>query len=286
MLELELDFSQEDVEFADRKKFYQIIQSAQTTTAQLLQSFQLGNVIKNGVSVAIIGKPNAGKSTLLNTLLNENRAIVSEIAGTTRDTIEEVLNINGILFRLIDTAGIREHSTDSIELVGIERSLEKMKSADVVLYIFDVKEITTEELLEIRTKLEKNNNKLILVGNKSDIFNNDEAVKKFNGIANIHFISAKNNTGIEAIKNSLFQSTVNELPSSENVIITNARHYAALQQVKISLNDIETGLDNEVPGDLLALDIRRCLHYISEITGDISNEDVLDFIFSKFCIGK
>ncbi len=286
LLELELDFSQEDVEFADRKKFYQIIQSAQTTTAQLLQSFQLGNVIKNGVSVAIIGKPNAGKSTLLNTLLNENRAIVSEIAGTTRDTIEEVLNINGILFRLIDTAGIREHSTDSIELVGIERSLEKMKSADVVLYIFDVKEITTEELLEIRTKLEKNNNKLILVGNKSDIFNNDEAVKKFNGIANIHFISAKNNTGIEAIKNSLFQSTVNELPSSENVIITNARHYAALQQVKISLNDIETGLDNEVPGDLLALDIRRCLHYISEITGDISNEDVLDFIFSKFCIGK
>ena len=124
------------------------------------------------------------------------------------------------------------------------------------------------------------------MGNKADTFNNDEAVKKFNGIDNIHFISAKNNTGIEAIKNSLFTSAVNEQPSSENVIITNARHYAALQQVKISLNDIELGLDNEVPGDLLALDIRRCLHYISEITGDISNEDVLDFIFSKFCIGK
>ncbi len=286
LLELELDFSQEDVEFADRKKFYQIIQSAQTTTTQLLQSFQLGNVIKNGVSVAIIGKPNVGKSTLLNTLLNENRAIVSEIAGTTRDTIEEALNINGILFRLIDTAGIREHSTDSIELVGIERSLEKMKSADIVLYIFDVKEITKEELQEITTKLKENNNKLILVGNKVDTFNNDEAVNRFNGIDTIHFISAKNNSGIEAIKNSLFQSAANELPSSENVIITNARHHAALQQVKISLNDIEVGLDNEVPGDLLALDIRRCLHYISEITGDISNEDVLDFIFSKFCIGK
>ncbi len=286
LLELELDFSQEDVEFADRKKFYQIIQSAQTTTAQLLQSFQLGNVIKNGVSVAIIGKPNAGKSTLLNTLLNENRAIVSEIAGTTRDTIEEVLNINGILFRLIDTAGIREHSTDSIELVGIERSLEKMKSADIVLYIFDVNEITKEELQEITIKLKENNNKLILVGNKEDTFNNEEAVKKFNGIDTIHFISAKNNSGIEAIKISLFTSAVNEQPSSENVIITNARHHAALQQVKISLNDIELGLDNEVPGDLLALDIRRCLHYISEITGDISNEDVLDFIFSKFCIGK
>ena len=286
LLELELDFSQEDVEFADRKKFYQIIQSAQTTTSQLLQSFQLGNVIKNGVSAAIIGKPNVGKSTLLNTLLNENRAIVSEIAGTTRDTIEEALNINGILFRLIDTAGIREHSTDSIELVGIERSLEKMKSADIVLYIFDVKEITKEELQEITTKLKENNNKLILVGNKADTFNKDEAVNKFNGIDTIHFISAKNNSGIEAIKNSLFLSAANELPSSENVIITNARHHAALQQVKISLNDIELGLDNEVPGDLLALDIRRCLHYISEITGDISNEDVLDFIFSKFCIGK
>ena len=286
LLELELDFSQEDVEFADRKKFYQIIQSAQTTTSQLLQSFQLGNVIKNGVSAAIIGKPNVGKSTLLNTLLNENRAIVSEIAGTTRDTIEEALNINGILFRLIDTAGIREHSTDSIELVGIERSLEKMKSADIVLYIFDVKEITKEELQEITTKLKENNNKLILVGNKADTFNNDEVVNKFNGIDTIHFISAKNNSGIEAIKNSLFLSAANELPSSENVIITNARHHAALQQVKISLNDIELGLDNEVPGDLLALDIRRCLHYISEITGDISNEDVLDFIFSKFCIGK
>ena len=286
LLELELDFSQEDVEFADRKKFYQIIQSAQTTTSQLLQSFQLGNVIKNGVSAAIIGKPNVGKSTLLNTLLNENRAIVSEIAGTTRDTIEEALNINGILFRLIDTAGIRKHSTDSIELVGIERSLEKMKSADIVLYIFDVKEITKEELQEITTKLKENNNKLILVGNKADTFNKDEAVNKFNGIDTIHFISAKNNSGIEAIKNSLFLSAANELPSSENVIITNARHHAALQQVKISLNDIELGLDNEVPGDLLALDIRRCLHYISEITGDISNEDVLDFIFSKFCIGK
>ena len=286
LIELELDFSQEDVEFADRKKFNELIQSAQTTTTKLLQSFQLGNVIKNGISVAIVGKPNAGKSTLLNTLLNENRAIVSEIAGTTRDTIEEVLNINGILFRLIDTAGIREHSTDIIELVGIERSLEKMKSADVILYIFDVREITQEELLSISNKLKENNNVLILIGNKSDIISNESATEKFNGFNNIHFISAKNNTGIDDVKNSLFKLTVNELPSSENVIVTNARHYEALQQVKVSLNDIEVGLNSEVPGDLLALDIRRCLHYISEITGDISNEDVLDFIFSKFCIGK
>ena len=286
LLELELDFSQEDVEFEDRKNLYELILSAQITTTQLLQSFQLGNVIKNGVSVAIIGKPNAGKSTLLNTLLKENRAIVSEIAGTTRDTIEEVLNINGILFRLIDTAGIREHSTDSIELIGIERSLEKMKSADVVLYIFDVNEITKGELEGIAGKLQENNNTILLVGNKVDVISSETIKEKFTGIENLHFISAKNNTGIEAIKSRLFKSAVNELPSSENVIITNARHYEALQQVKVSLNDIELGLDNEVPGDLLALDIRRCLHYISEITGDISNEDVLDFIFSKFCIGK
>lgn len=286
LIELELDFSQEDVEFADRKKFYQLIQSAQATTDRLLQSFQLGNVIKNGVSVAIIGKPNAGKSTLLNTLLNENRAIVSEIAGTTRDTIEEVLNINGILFRLIDTAGIREHSTDTIELVGIERSLAKMKSADVVLYIFDVNEVTEDELKAIAGKLHENNNKIILVGNKADITAAVITNDKFNNIEEIYFISAKNKTGIDELKNTLFKSTVSELPTSENVIITNARHQEALQQVKQSLDDIENGLNNELPADLLALDIRRCLHYISEITGDISNEDVLDFIFSKFCIGK
>jgi tRNA modification GTPase len=286
LIELELDFSQEDVEFADRKKFYELIRSAQTTTAQLLKSFQLGNVIKNGVSVAIIGKPNAGKSTLLNTLLNENRAIVSEIAGTTRDTIEEVLNIKGILFRLIDTAGIREHSTDSIELVGIERSLEKMKSADVVLYIFDVNKITAAELKAITDTLQQNNNTLLLVGNKADIVTSNDIKDKFSGSRHIHFISAKNKTGIDELKDAIFRSTVNELPSSESVIVTNARHQQALQEVERSLNEIELGLNNAIPGDLLALDIRRCLHYISEITGDISNEDVLDFIFSKFCIGK
>ncbi len=286
LIELELDFSQEDVEFADRKKFYQLIQSAQTTTANLMASFQLGNVIKNGVSVAIIGKPNAGKSTLLNTLLNENRAIVSEIAGTTRDTIEEILNINGILFRLIDTAGIREHSTDSIELVGIERSLDKMKSADVVLYIFDVNEISGDELRAIDGMLRENKNKILLVGNKADVTDTDSIQEKFKGTDTLHFISAKNNTGIEELKNILFQTTANELPFSENLVIVNARHLEALQKVKLSLNDIETGLDNNIPGDLLALDIRHCLHFISEITGDISNEDVLDFIFSKFCIGK
>ncbi len=286
LIELELDFSEEDIEFADRKKFYQIILSAQTTTHNLLQSFKLGNVIKNGVSVAIIGKPNAGKSTLLNTLLNENRAIVSEIAGTTRDTIEEILNINGILFRLIDTAGIRKHSSDSIELIGMERSREKMRTAEVVLYIFDVNETTNQELSAIKDELSGNNNKLILVGNKADTLSLDAINSKFYYGHNIYYVSAKNNMGIDEIKDVLFKMTVNDTPASENVIITNARHYNALQQVQNSLNDIEIGLDNRLTGELLALDIRRCLHYISEITGDISNEDVLDFIFSKFCIGK
>ena len=285
LIELELDFSEEDVEFADRKKFDSIIQSAQITTKQLLESFQLGNVIKNGVSVAIIGKPNAGKSTLLNTLLNENRAIVSEIAGTTRDTIEEVININGILFRLIDTAGIRADSTDVIELVGIEKSLEKMKGADVVLYIFDVNEMDPSELDIFVQQFEQSNKKYVLAGNKSDIAEGG-VVKKFRNADAIFSISAKNKQGIDAIKNALFASTVGESPATENVVVTNARHYESLQQVNQSLVDIKAGLDEGIPPDLVALDIRRCLHYISEITGDISNEDVLDFIFSKFCIGK
>jgi len=285
LIELELDFSEEDVEFADRAKFDAILQSAQITTQQLLASFQLGNVIKNGVSVAIIGKPNAGKSTLLNTLLNENRAIVSEIAGTTRDTIEELINIKGILFRLIDTAGIREDSKDVIELVGIEKSLEKMKQADVVLYIFDVNEMDSAELVEIVSEFKKSNKKYVLAGNKSDIAE-DGAVEKFDSVQKIFPISAKNKMGIEQIKDALFDSTVGEIPVSENVVVTNARHYGALQQVNQSLTDIKQGLDSGSPTDLIALDIRRCLHFISEITGDISNEDGLDFIFSKFCIGK
>ncbi len=286
LIELELDFSQEDVEFADRKKFYDLIVSAQRTTEKLIHSFQLGNVIKNGVSVAIIGKPNAGKSTLLNTLLNDYRAIVSEIAGTTRDTIEEILNIDGVLFRLIDTAGIREHSTDVIELVGIEKSIEKMNAADIVLYIFDVNQIQPEELDGIVAEFNKLNKKYILAGNKIDAANVDTSQKKFGSFGNVLFISAKQHQGIEEIKNALFQSTVNELPASENTIITNVRHFQALQEVNKSLNEIHAGLDNSMPGDLLALDIRRCLHYISEITGDITNENVLDYIFSKFCIGK
>lgn len=285
LIELELDFSQEDVEFADRKQFYELIGNASIVTKQLLQSFQLGNVIKNGVSVAIIGKPNAGKSTLLNTLLNENRAIVSEIAGTTRDTIEEVINIDGILFRLIDTAGIREHSTDVIELIGIEKSREKIKQSDEVIYIFDVNTETPAEVQAAVALLGEANPNYLLVGNKTDLLGLEKVLQKFSG-EDVLFISAKDKLHIGTLKERLVDKVIQGDSKTENTIITNARHYEALREVDKALADIKTGLNNKISGDLLALDIRHCLHYISEITGDITNEHVLDYIFSKFCIGK
>jgi tRNA modification GTPase len=283
LIELELDFATEDVEFADRTKFYQLIEEIETTTQQLIRSFQLGNVIKNGVSVAIIGKPNAGKSTLLNTLLNEERAIVSAIAGTTRDTIEETLNINGILFRLIDTAGIRTHSTDLIENIGIERSLEKMASADIVLYLFDVNEETPEGLQTQINSFTDANIRYLLIGNKADKAGNTNAFQQF---PHIHFISAKEQQGIVVLKEMLYNNTVNIDAVSEDTIISNTRHHEALLQVQQALLDIRNGLEQQLPGDLLSLDIRRCLYYLGEITGEINNEDKLDYIFSKFCIGK
>lgn len=285
LIELELDFSQEDVEFADRTKFHTLVDDATAVTKQLLESFRLGNVIKNGVSVAIIGKPNVGKSTLLNTLLNENRAIVSDIAGTTRDTIEEVINIGGILFRLIDTAGIRENSNDVIELIGIEKSREKIRRSDEVIYIFDVNTETHAEVEAAMALVGEANPNFLLVGNKADVTGMDNASRKFSGM-DILFISAKDQLHIDLLKERLVDKVIRGNINSENTIITNARHYEALKEVDRSLTDIKAGLENKIPGDLLALDIRRCLHYISEITGDISNENVLDYIFSKFCIGK
>lgn len=284
LIELELDFSQEDVEFADRTRFYTLIRDAKKVTADLLQSFQLGNVIKNGISIAIVGKPNAGKSTLLNTLLNENRAIVSDIAGTTRDTIEEVLNINGILFRLIDTAGLRE-SKDVIETIGVEKSMEKMRSADLVLYLFDVNAESQSEVEAALLEVQQQNSNYIAVGNKIDELGEELSQQKFSGDG-ILFIAAKSHYHIDVLKERMVDKVVQGSIQTENTIVTNARHYTALQEVQTSLNDIYSGLDNNITGDLLALDIRRCLHYLGEITGEITNEDRLDYIFSKFCIGK
>jgi len=292
LIELELDFSQEDVEFADRTQLYTLIGEASATTSALLQSFRLGNVIKNGVSVAIVGKPNAGKSTLLNILLNEERAIVSEIAGTTRDTIEETLNIGGVLFRLIDTAGIREHATDVVERIGVNRSLEKMKEADVVVYVFEVDADggaasmngvgVRDEVAAVREDLGRQGKAFLLVGNKID--RRPEAGVRF---AEEVLVSAKSGYGVDVLKQRLVDLVLQgETVIGEGAMVTNARHYEALKKVDEALRVIRKGLDDLLPGDLLALDIRHCLHYLGEITGEITTEDRLDYIFSKFCVGK
>ena len=281
LIELELDFATEDVEFADREKFYALIKQIDRTTNNLISSFQLGNVIKNGVSVAIIGKPNAGKSTLLNCLLNEERAIVSDIAGTTRDTIEEQININGVIFRIIDTAGIRNESKDVIENIGIERSLEKMKSADLVLYIFDVNTENAESLSQQEMFFKESSINYLMVANKTDI--SFSAASQNNQFINI---SAKQQSGVDALKEKIYQVTVNNPVNTDNTIVTNVRHLQSLQQIKNSVLEILQGLDNQLPGDLLAIEIRTCLFHLGEITGEVTNEDKLDYIFSKFCIGK
>jgi tRNA modification GTPase len=285
LIELELDFSQEDVEFADRKQFYELINELSKLTDQLINSFRLGNVIKNGVTVAIVGKPNAGKSTLLNALLQEDRAIVSEIPGTTRDTIEEVINIDGILFRLIDTAGIRQHTSDIIESIGVEKSLDKMKTADLVLYLFDVDD-GKSEVGSLKSELEKQQLNYLLIGNKIDKTGELIAKEKLSAIDNIIFISAKSHKHLEVLKERMVDKVISGQVQAEDTIVTNARHYHALKEVARSLTDIKKGLDDKLAGDLLALDIRRALHYLGEITGEITNEDQLDYIFSKFCIGK
>jgi len=278
LMELELDFSQEDVEFADRKKFYTLIEEAQRVTSELIESFAYGNAIRQGVQVAIVGKPNVGKSTLLNSLLNEQRAIVSDIAGTTRDTIEEVINIEGIEFRLIDTAGIRAHTSDRIEQMGMDKTHEKIEQADIVLEILDALEPYQENVL-----VEKE--KLLRVLNKTDLLSDGNLNTKFldNGLI---FISAKTSFGVDKLKRALVKRVLQGKKIREGTVVTNARHHEALKKVAAALHDIRTGLDNNTPGDLLSSDIRRALHFLGEITGEITNEEQLSWIFGKFCIGK
>ena len=284
LMELELDFAEEDVAFADRTALLKLLDFALQTVSSLRDSFRLGNAIKNGVLVAITGKPNAGKSTLLNNLLNENRALVSDIAGTTRDTIEEVLHIGGIAFRIMDTAGLR-HSNDIIETMGVERSYEKMRAADLVIYLFD---LTQENKTSIEATMEammKENPSFIFCGNKMDSYNKEELEQKFSG-THLFMISAKSGEQVDALKAAMLQKILDGKIATENTIITNARHFEALEKVHESLTEIRAGIEQQIPGDLVALDIRNCLHYLGEITGEITHEDQLDYIFSKFCIGK
>jgi len=284
LIELELDFSQEDVAFANKKSLEILVHDLQAKTNELLLSFQLGNVIKHGVQVAIVGKPNAGKSTLLNTLLNENRALVSEIPGTTRDTVEEYLNIQGVMYKLIDTAGIRHSTSDSIEQMGIEKSKEKIQAADIVIALFDASATSAAQIKEWQQEL-VGAHKLIFVGNKMDIAI-DPSLEKEPELKDIIFIAAKDKKNILALENALHQKVVGDGLNKEGTIVTNARHVASLKRLLFSLNDVETGLIENVTGDLLAIDINLALHFLGTITGQITNEDQLDFIFSKFCIGK
>jgi tRNA modification GTPase len=286
LLELELDFSQEDVTFADRTQLKELLTRLESATDALLASFKLGNVIKNGVSVAIVGKPNAGKSTLLNSLLNENRAIVSEIAGTTRDTIEEVINIKGILFRLIDTAGLRANTVDQIEQVGIERSYEKMRAADLVLYLFDVAD-PVEEVKQWARGAAEQGLRFLLVGNKIDLAGAPLLDQYSSQLPVVPIlIAAKDKTNVDALQKAMVQEVLSGQMLHENIVVTNERHYQALLQVALALADTKKGIEEGLASDLVALEIRRCLQYLGEITGEITNEEQLDFIFSKFCIGK
>ena len=296
LIELELDFSEEDVEFADRSQFEQLLKRIKTTLQGLVQSFSAGNAIKNGIPVAIVGKPNAGKSTLLNTLLNEERAIVSDIAGTTRDTIEETLHIAGITFRFIDTAGIRD-TQDKIEAIGVEKAKEKIKKAQIVLYLYNEKENTTDEVVQFVKENHREGLKILLLHNKTDneyigLSDFDEEIEeKLNpeerkyGYGQLR-ISAKEKINIEALK-KLLSFYAKELTSTESAtIITNIRHYEALKNALEALEKVEEGLMNLLSGDLLAIDIREVLYHLGSITGAVTNDELLGNIFSRFCIGK
>ena len=285
LIELELDFSQEDVTFADRTQLKNLIAELQQTTGRLLASFRLGNVIRQGVSIAIIGKPNAGKSTLLNALLNENRALVSEVAGTTRDTVEEVMNIKGILFRLIDTAGIRFNTDDAIEQMGVEKSIEKMRTANLVVYLMDVQTLTPDALQQATANLQSENVPYLLVVNKIDTLPADDW-SRLPQTDNLLYLSARDKVGLEDLQEAIYSRTVEGDLLGEDTIVTNERHVEALRQLQQALQEVEQGLLAGTPGDLLALDIRTCLHHLGSITGTIAHDEQLDYIFSKFCIGK
>ncbi len=285
LIELELDFGEEDVEFAKREQLIDFISHLQSHIAALVDSFKTGNAIKEGIPVAIIGKPNAGKSTLLNALLNEERAIVSEIAGTTRDSIEDVMHYKGFSFRFIDTAGIRE-TTDTVEMIGVERALAKARNASVVLYLFDVASTSVEELLSEIKSLNAVDALVIPVANKIDK-TTWKGTAPFTFISNMQFISAAQKYNIELLKESLYKlATNNTQLAANNSIVSNIRHYEALVKANEALANAQAGLTNKISGELVAFDLRDSLEHLGSITGEVSSEEVLGSIFSRFCIGK
>lgn len=284
LIELELDFSEEDVEFANRDQLKQLIVNILTILSKLIQSFELGNAIKQGINTVIAGRPNAGKSTLLNALLNEERAIVSDIAGTTRDTIEEVLNINGVNFRLTDTAGIRE-ATDTIEAIGVQKAYEKINQSAILIYVFDALEISLADLNADLESLQRPGFLMLVVANKIDLLTPLQIAELPQTESMMH-VSAKEKQHIDELKHKIYHTAIKGQLSGDETLVTNIRHLQALQKTEESLSRVLDGIDNPITSEFLAIDIKQALHYLGEITGSVTTDDLLENIFSKFCIGK
>ena len=293
LIELELDFAEEDVEFADRTQFHELLNRIEFVLKRLIDSFAVGNVIKNGIPVAIVGEPNVGKSTLLNALLNEERAIVSDIAGTTRDTIEDELVIGGIGFRFIDTAGIRE-TKDVVESIGIQKTFEKIEQAQVVLYLFESLKFKVSGS-EYITEIEKVKNKyplkpLVIVINKSDLISSEETESLIVQLETLNLkqilISAKQKTGIDELKNTLLSFVNTGALRNNETIVTNTRHYDSLLKALDEIQKVKFGLESNLSSDLMALDIKEALYHFGLITGQVTNDELLGNIFANFCIGK
>lgn len=288
LIELELDFSEEDVEFADRTAFRDLVNRIQFVLKRLIDSFAVGNVIKNGIPVAIVGEPNVGKSTLLNALLNEERAIVSDIAGTTRDTIEDELVIDGIGFRFIDTAGIRD-TQDVVESIGIQKTFEKIEQAQLVLFL--VESSRAKDIVELKREIEEIKNKypqkaLLVIMNKMDLLEEAEISNLTSQISNLILISAKQKIGIESLKGELLGLVNTGALRNNETIVTNTRHYDSLIKALEEIQKVQYGLDMNISADLMAIDIRQALYYFGEITGQVTNDELLGNIFANFCIGK
>jgi len=289
LIELELDFSEEDVEFANRKQFEELLERIIKVLKHLIDSFSTGNVIKNGIPISIIGAPNVGKSTLLNALLNEDKAIVSDIAGTTRDAIEDEISIEGIKFRFIDTAGIRT-TEDTIESIGIKKTFEKITQSQVVLYLLDASRVTTETIQIFNTEIRKiqeqyPDKQLVVIANKMDE-SDQEYIETSFVYPHTLFTSAKSGLGIDALKAKLLEFVNTGALRNNDTIITNSRHYDSLLKALAEVQKVQQGMDANLSGDLLAIDIRQALYHFGEITGEITSDDLLGNIFANFCIGK
>lgn len=292
LIELELDFAEEDVAFANRDDFQKLITKISFVLKRLIDSFATGNVLKNGIPVAIVGQPNVGKSTLLNALLNEQRAIVSDIAGTTRDTIEDEISIGGIGFRFIDTAGIRE-TKDTIEGLGIKKTFEKIEQAQVIIFLLDSTAIVTQEngIANLQIEIGKIKNKypqkaLLVVANKADMIPSKEKTLLKERLDSLQFIAAKTGDGLEELQTRLLEFVNTGALKNNQTIVTNSRHYDALLKALKEIQSVQEGIDAGISGDLMAIDIRQALYYFGEITGEITNDDLLGNIFANFCIGK